>query len=126
LSLALVFFLRFALADERVVNGRPVVPGVFPDIGYQAQLRLGDRVICGGSFISKTFVLTAAHCLPEKGPNEEPLDPRVAMVVQAGLQRLPDGKRYAIKNAWIHPEYVTSVDFMILHCWSLSSLLMIA
>lgn len=49
-------------AEGRITNGATAVPGQFP---YQAGLvcTIGmSKFLCGGSVISETFVLTAAHC----------------------------------------------------------------
>lgn len=43
----------------RIVNGSPVSIEDYP---HQVALLYKDYFICGGSIISKIFVLTAAHC----------------------------------------------------------------
>nr|CAD7407044.1 unnamed protein product [Timema cristinae] len=44
---------------SRITNGEQASRGQFP---YQAALYLDGRSFCGGSLISTTWVLTAAHC----------------------------------------------------------------
>nr|CAD7407042.1 unnamed protein product [Timema cristinae] len=44
---------------SRIVNGNQASRGQFP---HQAALYLDGRSFCGGSLISTTWVLTAAHC----------------------------------------------------------------
>nr|CAD7606072.1 unnamed protein product [Timema genevievae] len=44
---------------SRITNGNQASRGQFP---YQAALYLDGRSFCGGSLISTTWVLTAAHC----------------------------------------------------------------
>ncbi|XP_063234610.1 brachyurin-like [Bacillus rossius redtenbacheri] len=44
---------------SRIVNGRPASRGQLP---YQAALFLDGRNFCGGSLISPSWILTAAHC----------------------------------------------------------------
>ncbi|KAJ9580604.1 hypothetical protein L9F63_024219 [Diploptera punctata] len=43
----------------KIVNGQQATRGQFP---YQAAVYLDSSSFCGGSLISTTFVLTAAHC----------------------------------------------------------------
>lgn len=43
----------------RVIGGSEVAPNSVP---YQVALFINARSFCGGSLISRNFVLTAAHC----------------------------------------------------------------
>ncbi|KAJ8892635.1 hypothetical protein PR048_005216 [Dryococelus australis] len=45
--------------STRIVNGVPASSGMLP---YQAALFLDGRNFCGGSLISNSWILTAAHC----------------------------------------------------------------
>lgn len=45
--------------DGRVVGGSEVARNSVP---YQVGIFIDGRSFCGGSLISRTFVLTAAHC----------------------------------------------------------------
>lgn len=47
---------------NRIVNGFDALDGQFP---YQISLRRNNYHHCGGSIISKRFILTAAHCVGE-------------------------------------------------------------
>lgn len=43
----------------KIVNGYPATRGQFP---HQAAVTIDGASFCGGSLISATYVLTAAHC----------------------------------------------------------------
>lgn len=46
--------------NSRIINGRPARPGQFP---YIISLRYDNRHVCGGSIISRDYIVTAAHCV---------------------------------------------------------------
>ena len=49
--------------DPKVVNGRPPAAGEFGFLAaIQATARTGETYVCGGSFVSSTQIVTAAHC----------------------------------------------------------------
>lgn len=43
-----------------IVNGEDAAPGAWP---WHAALYFGGQYFCGGTLISDSFVLTAAHCV---------------------------------------------------------------
>jgi len=45
--------------QQRITNGIPADPCQFP---WQVALIIDNAYFCGGSLISKNWVLTAAHC----------------------------------------------------------------
>jgi len=61
--------------DPRVVNGRPAQPGEFP---YIASLKVkipgGGVGGCAGSFVTKSIIVTAAHCVVFDGKLVDGID----------------------------------------------------
>ncbi|XP_049957861.1 trypsin-7-like [Schistocerca serialis cubense] len=54
------------ILDSRIVGGEPVDISQFP---WQISLQVYESHQCGGSIISSTWVLTAAHCLDRLSAN---------------------------------------------------------
>lgn len=48
------------LPSTRIIGGRDAVQGQFP---YQVSLRVRGSHNCGGSIISRRYIVTAAHCV---------------------------------------------------------------
>jgi secreted trypsin-like serine protease len=94
----------------RIIGGKPV-----PDARYAFQAALliesigqddYQRQYCGGSLISPTEVLTAAHCVDFFGDEEGQLplsDLRV--VVGRTVLSSDEGHRSAVRSVAIHPEW---------------------
>lgn len=55
----LVVFNQLSFAQRRIIGGHPVKIESAP---YQVALLDNNGHRCGGSLISESFVLTAAHC----------------------------------------------------------------
>lgn len=64
LFLTVPLTLIFAQPHERLLGGSNVVGNLFR---HCASVRLDKAHICGGSIIGERAILTAAHCLMEKG-----------------------------------------------------------
>lgn len=85
-----------AAAGTRIIGGNFALAGQFP---HQVSLQLRGRHHCGGSLISPTMIVTAAHCTIGQSPSQ--------MVVIAGTADLlaGDGKSFGIAKFIIHPQY---------------------
>ena len=55
-----VFKQPYGVSEPRIVGGKPAEKGQFP---HQAGVTMDNRYFCGGSLISKNWVMTAAHCV---------------------------------------------------------------
>ncbi|XP_046736396.1 trypsin-1-like isoform X2 [Diprion similis] len=77
------YTLRFSSSFERIINGETVEPGEIP---YQVSLQLPiiRFHFCGGSVISETFVITAAHCVLGRLPD--------GVIVVAGTNDITEGQ----------------------------------
>ena len=53
---------------DRIVGGKPADPNEWPWLA--ALMTPGEGQYCGGTLISDTYVLTAAHCVFQYQPNE--------------------------------------------------------
>lgn len=87
------------IGSSRILGGDPAAIKDFP---YQISLcrKKTQNSLehgCGGAIISKTFILTAAHCISMKNIEEH--------VVLVGSHLRYEGDRYEIKAFFAHPEY---------------------
>uniref|UniRef100_A0A1I8ME51 Peptidase S1 domain-containing protein n=1 Tax=Musca domestica TaxID=7370 RepID=A0A1I8ME51_MUSDO len=101
--LFLALMLGYASAASRIIGGQFATAGQFP---YQVSLQLKGRHHCGGSIISETFIVTAAHCTIGQNP--------AAMKVVVGTNDLLAGNGRSVNVAQfiIHPRYNSqSQDF---------------
>ncbi|XP_073812701.1 trypsin-1-like [Musca autumnalis] len=96
-----LFLLFAALVGQiscasRIIGGQFASPGQFP---HQVSLQLNGRHHCGGSIISETFIVTAAHCTIKQNP--------AAMKVVVGTTDLlaGNGKTLNVAQFIIHPQY---------------------
>ncbi|XP_029160690.1 chymotrypsin-1-like [Nylanderia fulva] len=78
-----------------------IVGGDIADIGqfiYQVSLQFYGEHICGGSIISSTHILTAAHCVDEFYTDD-------LIVISGTNSPRIGGERHDIKCIRMHPEY---------------------
>ncbi|XP_053908631.1 kallikrein-14-like [Cuculus canorus] len=92
--------------ESRIIGGRPCSITQRP---FQVALLKGGHILCGGSLVSPSYVLTAAHC---RRPVSE-------YRVLLGVDRLHDGSGEvrAVTAARVHPRYDprrNDNDFMLL------------
>jgi secreted trypsin-like serine protease len=94
------------LIRQKVILGKPAPAGAYP---FQvsmvdASVRRGqefDGHFCGASFISPTWVLTAAHCVTVDGK----IAPPKAIDVYAGSNNFKNGDRIPVKAIFRHPGF---------------------
>ncbi|XP_023030584.1 trypsin 3A1-like [Drosophila willistoni] len=81
----------------RTIGGQLVRAGEYP---YMVSLQVNPRNYCGGTLISKTMVVTAAHCTDRQNTNT------IKVVVGTVDLSSDDGQRLDIKRIIVHQEYV--------------------
>ncbi|XP_075168585.1 trypsin-1-like [Haematobia irritans] len=81
---------------SRIIGGQFATPGQFP---YQISLQSQGRHHCGGSLISETFIVTAAHCTIGQNPN------LMKVIVGATDLQTGEGQTFNIEKFIVHPQY---------------------
>lgn len=81
----------FKVFSEAIVGGKDAPLRKF---SYQVSLQNVYGHFCGGSIISKLWILTAAHCIDEAN-----------MTVVTGTIYIDSGCRYSVKDIKVHERY---------------------
>lgn len=73
-----------------IVGGEKAIEGEFP---WQVSLqKYPGRHYCGGSIVDETHVITAAHCIAGKGPDQ--------VLVVAGAHNMKDENETSQQRIW--------------------------
>jgi secreted trypsin-like serine protease len=93
------------LTPLRIVGGENAAEFSWPMIASLRWMN-EDAHICGGSIISNSYILTAAHCI--RFIPDSPIDVTIAV----GMTNLSDPKqiRRTVDRAYIHPSYIGRND----------------
>ncbi|KAG7209473.1 hypothetical protein KM043_015560 [Ampulex compressa] len=88
----------FSLPTIQIVGGSDAPDGAYP---YQVSLRSFDDHFCGGSIISKRYILTAAHCVVSYKPSDYRF-----VTVHAGTNFLNEtGTVYGVESIATHEKF---------------------
>jgi|JI10StandDraft_1071094.scaffolds.fasta_scaffold28573_6 secreted trypsin-like serine protease len=100
----------------RVVNGGPVVPGMYPDIKFSARMVIADFSLdfsnpanmqfCSAFIVSPRHIMTAGHCFRASDVGIGIFPNRTG--VQVGLSSSNPVVAYG-KSVWFHPSWNASV-----------------
>ncbi|CAD6233365.1 GSCOCT00007157001.2-RA-CDS [Cotesia congregata] len=102
ISLILCIYGAESKKPSKIVNGAIAQLGEF---GHQASLRVYDQHICGGSIISHTHILTAAHCCVD---NDQTMSVYQDMTVLTGTNDKSgqqSGQLHKVINIVCHEHY---------------------
>ncbi|XP_017109127.2 serine protease SP24D-like [Drosophila bipectinata] len=88
----------------RIVGGEDATKGQFP---HQISLRNGGSHSCGGSILSKNFILTAAHCVTNENANGEhiPVDVDRLSIRAGSNDRFSGGQLIQVAEIIVHESY---------------------
>lgn len=82
-------------ADTNIVGGQPIGPGQFP---FLAAIYRSGSFRCGGSVLSRSWVLTAAHCVLDTSPS-------IYRVRTGTNSSVSGGHVVGVAGVEIHPSY---------------------
>ncbi|XP_058017713.1 ovochymase-2 [Ahaetulla prasina] len=88
---------------SRIVGGEEAVPYSWP---WQASLQILDENICGGAVLTRTWVVTAAHCLKKEGKYQDLW--RVVVGTHDIKEQDQSSQKRLVKQYIAHPDFNTS------------------
>ncbi|XP_065342470.1 trypsin 5G1-like [Cloeon dipterum] len=101
---------RFFPSGGRIVGGTEVVQGEVP---WQVSLQFDFGFhFCGGSIISKRWIVTAAHCSDQVASQ--------VRVIAGTLRSALPGSTHAVSRIIVHPEYSTTMFGNDIALWQIA------
>jgi len=85
--------------SSRIVRGDDTTPGAYP---WAVGIQFLDKLYCGGSLISKHFIITAAHCV--KGINPDRI--RLVLGDHDRRHQEEDQQQRLIEKVFLNPHFV--------------------
>ncbi|XP_023087920.1 transmembrane protease serine 11D [Piliocolobus tephrosceles] len=86
------------LSEQRIIGGTEAAEGSWP---WQVSLRVNNAHHCGGSLISNTWILTAAHCFRS---NSNPRE----WIATFGISTTNPTLRMTVRSILIHNNYISA------------------
>ncbi|XP_013110294.2 trypsin alpha [Stomoxys calcitrans] len=84
----------------RIVDGVDAIEGQFP---YQVSVWFEGSHMCGGSIISPSYILTAAHCA--YAGQDQVVDPSLLSVRAGSIYNNRGGQVASVSEITVHPSY---------------------
>jgi secreted trypsin-like serine protease len=99
-----------SVSIAKIVGGEDALANTW---GWAVSLSISEQWLCGGSILSSSWILTAAHCVYGAAPED--------VFVSAGTNKLYGAKQWRFGSAVIvHPEYddyLVENDIALVQVW---------